>query len=271
MALMVNPSTETNLRRGINFAEVLIRLVKEQQVGVPVNLLLVGVGSDEFFHCGYEPYNIFARLEDAGIDYQGMVVDLLPGLVNDFQRRRDIFFSKERYGSAEHDQEYFWRRYLDLTTQKDRLVDDAEALALQRKDFRKDFPTASIRGARIPAPLERKLEEGTVQAIPGNVETFDLRAYGPFNAVSCTNVLYHFGYKPKNVLPALRNLTSHVCQDGFLYLDLPWVPVSDFELNISKDQADRALRLAGLKGEYDSPWTHSFRKTLPFGRPRRTK
>ncbi len=263
-------STETNLRRGIDFSDALLSNLQTRQVKMPVNLLLVGIGSDDYFHCGYESYNIFARLEDAGIDYCGTVVDLLPELVDDFQKRREIFFSGERYGPAQNDQEYFWRRYLDLTNQREKIVNDTGALALQKKAFLTDFPTALIRSARIPSALEKRLEERTVLAVQGDIKTIDLQERGPFDAVSCTNVLYHFGYKIKDVFAALCNLTSSVCRDGLVYVDLPWVPVYDFESTISVIEAEKAIRLAGINSDA-GPFSHSFRKTLPYGRPRRRR
>ncbi|MBI4015878.1 MAG: hypothetical protein HY362_04135 [Candidatus Aenigmarchaeota archaeon] len=164
------------------------------------NVLLVGVGADSR-DAGYsisEPFEVAGALEGLSKDYRMVVLDINPHNLRALERKHSVTNTHPTQESIG-----IWNQYLDDTGQ-------------QKKP-------ASTK-AKIPESFRRKLREGEVKLVRGNIATKGLSKYGQFDLCICLNVLTHFFNHDKeladgNVVAALSNMAKNTTSRGIVVVD----------------------------------------------------
>ncbi|MBT4604534.1 class I SAM-dependent methyltransferase [archaeon] len=259
-------STQTDLDRGHRFSSWLVKEVNSGMMDGPLNILHVGLGSSKFFGGSYEAYTFFSVLEEAEIDYNLTVVDIEQRLLDDFLIREEFQFGLISRNAQGYPEEYMslWDQYLLRTGQEKVVLENAQQHVKPdlRDIFRDNYSDQNIYSARVPRELANKLRKGEVNLVQGDIKNVDLRQYGPFDAVSCQNVLYHLGNRDVQKLPGALNISRNVRKGGAVYLDIPWWGNDDLLWG------DAFFELCGLKLEQKVGEPNGIhRKVLEHGLP----
>lgn len=170
------------------------------------NVLCVGVGGDNRY-MGYsisEPFEVAGALEGLSKDYRMVVLDINPRNLRALERKRFITNTHPTQESMG-----IWNQYLIDTNQS----------RLKKPEYR-----SAVQKARIPESFNRKLREGEVKLVRGNIATKGLSKYGQFDLCICLNVLPHFfdtdtELADRNVVLALRNMAKSTARKGIVIVD----------------------------------------------------
>lgn len=236
------------------------------------SILEVGIGQEaHLIRCPYEPYRIAGLLEYHGKDYQIALVDKNKEVLNDVERRRNLFLlqvGQDSYYSSEDIQaeDKAWNEYLSHTNQNERMTyypTDQLYFAEWLKDHeRTNFLARGVRSATIPKGFQRRLEKGQIPLVRGDIATtnINLRGQSPYNLIVTQFVFPYLRENGQKL--ALYNLAQAVREGGYIVVDelkmiMAWMNFF-FKGQYGGWVTDKELGEIGLKDVFQYNYTNTY-------------
>lgn len=190
----------------------------------PLSFLLVGVGLEgPVFKCPYEPYNIAAFLEHSGVQYGATLLDKDPITLDDIKKRTRVILPLSDY-STNHDYQSAWKDYLTWVGEPEQVAhvldDNIQPVAEKARSLVRKVDDELAKGvltAPVPDELIRKIQQGEIQLVSGDIATSDQLPFGPFDFIACTNVFYQMTEIGQKL--ALANIADQLTSSGILLID----------------------------------------------------
>ncbi len=199
MHLLLWDRTYTIPVRGVPLLDVMERRIIPE-APTPVRILEIGIGKNSLVVASpFEPYWIAALLEHQGIDYSMVLVDKNRNILNDVERRREIFAALS-VSNTDTLLSWSWRKYLELTNQPRTITNHPEkelefvrfGISFLRRPF---LPWREIQEgilkASVPAGFTRRIHEKRILFKCSDIATADLEQFGEFDLIICMNTLYY--------------------------------------------------------------------------------
>jgi SAM-dependent methyltransferase len=170
--------TETNMKRMQNLIDVFPEILPKKQT---VRYLEVGLGlANGPLSSPYEPYVLSALIENAGIDYNGILLDSDPNVIDDILQRTEVHLPFSQMACCYT--RNVWKAYLNMTDQSSSFNPD-DKVKIQEK-YENDI--GKICAAKIPSSFE---VGETIELILGNIQ--NQKNLGKFDFIISMNVFYH--------------------------------------------------------------------------------
>ncbi|MBI4162607.1 MAG: hypothetical protein HY513_02900 [Candidatus Aenigmarchaeota archaeon] len=218
---LVETSSETSFGRGQFARKTLSRYVLPRFED-DINILVVGAGLDtKVVYCPVEPYLISGFLQSKKRDYRMTVIDKDPKVIGDLHERRNVFVADSSVQSIKDG----WNLLLKYTGQRDDVVHELVE-GLEMTPFSNMFGQqqryfdSGIRRAEIPGSFREKLDSGEVKLMNDDIATADLLSHGPFDFISCENVLYLISEEGQKL--AMHNISRNIRQGGMILFNDFW-------------------------------------------------
>jgi hypothetical protein len=192
------------------------------------NILCVGVGmNEERNSSGTLPIELSSILESQGKDYKMTIIDTESRILNMLKNKKEISFEldyhlSQKSGDLEiliEDNWNSWVRYLQDTRQE---IPNLNCLMKEAHD--KGGIEEIALSSKLPSKYVDKIGNGDVSFVCGDVITYDLSSFGPFDFIHCLNILCHIpsehGWVNTEVLDiALNNMIKNLRKGGILLVD----------------------------------------------------